>query len=282
MLQELEALRRAPVVDPFTGPALLSPEARACSSTKRWATGWRRAPGRRERGAHFAARSGRGALAARDPRGRSDDALGRRGRPPGRAQRLVPLRRAGVEGAGDPGRERRAAQLPAEPPPVKGFVRSNGHGRSAGTGCPWRAWRTWSCVPRARCRTRICAGCCSRRRAARASRGHLHQGHHGGNTNTATYGYQAFKGMARLVYRIYADDGREELVRGVEIVGTPLASINKILAMAIAARSSTATAGPRALRAGEHARAGDARGRDRAAANPQDTGVRPSCLAVAP
>ncbi len=32
-----------------------------------------------------------------------------------------------------------------------------------------------------------------------------------------------------MVYRIYPD-GREELVRGVEIVGTPIASINKIIA----------------------------------------------------
>jgi hypothetical protein len=52
----------------------------------------------------------------------------------------------------------------------------------------------------------------------------------GGNTNTASYGYQAFKGTPRLVYRVDTTTGKEELVRGVELVGTPLASVNRILA----------------------------------------------------
>jgi len=52
----------------------------------------------------------------------------------------------------------------------------------------------------------------------------------GGSTNTSSYGYQAFKGMARMVYKVDGDTGEETLVRGVEIVGTPLASVNKIAA----------------------------------------------------
>ena len=52
----------------------------------------------------------------------------------------------------------------------------------------------------------------------------------GGNTNTASYGYQAFKGTPRLVYRVDARTGKEELVRGVELVGTPLSSVNRVLA----------------------------------------------------
>jgi hypothetical protein len=52
----------------------------------------------------------------------------------------------------------------------------------------------------------------------------------GGNTNTMSYGYQAFKGTPRLVYRVDAKTGQEELVRGVELVGTPLTSVNKVLA----------------------------------------------------
>jgi hypothetical protein len=52
----------------------------------------------------------------------------------------------------------------------------------------------------------------------------------GGNTNTSTFGYQAFKGVPRMVYRVNVRDGKETLVRGVEIVGTPLSSINKIMA----------------------------------------------------
>ena len=50
----------------------------------------------------------------------------------------------------------------------------------------------------------------------------------GGDTNTSTYGYQAFRGASSIMYRIFPD-GKEELVRGVEVVGTPLTSINKIL-----------------------------------------------------
>jgi hypothetical protein len=58
----------------------------------------------------------------------------------------------------------------------------------------------------------------------------------GGNTNTTGYGYQAFKGTPRLVTRVDAATGKEELVRGVELVGTPLASVNRILATGDAPR----------------------------------------------
>jgi predicted Zn-dependent protease len=51
----------------------------------------------------------------------------------------------------------------------------------------------------------------------------------GGFTNTARRGINAFKVIPLVVYRIYPD-GRQELVRGADIVGTPLASFAKILA----------------------------------------------------
>lgn len=52
----------------------------------------------------------------------------------------------------------------------------------------------------------------------------------GGQTNTSGYGYQAFKGEARAVYKVDAVSGVETLVRGVDLVGTPLTTIGKILA----------------------------------------------------
>ena len=52
----------------------------------------------------------------------------------------------------------------------------------------------------------------------------------GGSTNTSNYGYQAFKGTPRMVYRVDAQTGKETLVRGVEMVGTPLTAINKLVA----------------------------------------------------
>jgi TldD protein len=53
----------------------------------------------------------------------------------------------------------------------------------------------------------------------------------GGATNTSSWGFQAFKGVARLVYKVDLDSGQETLVRGVELVGTPLASLMKVQAV---------------------------------------------------
>jgi predicted Zn-dependent protease len=52
----------------------------------------------------------------------------------------------------------------------------------------------------------------------------------GGFTTTARAGLQAFKVLPVIVYRVYPDGRPDELVRGTDIVGTPLASFAKILA----------------------------------------------------
>ena len=52
----------------------------------------------------------------------------------------------------------------------------------------------------------------------------------GGFTTTSRQGLQAFKVIPVIVYRVYADGRPDELVRGADIVGTPLASFSKILA----------------------------------------------------
>ena len=54
----------------------------------------------------------------------------------------------------------------------------------------------------------------------------------GGFTNTARFMPQSFKVLPILVYRVWADGRPDELLRGVDIVGTPLTSLNKILAAA--------------------------------------------------
>jgi predicted Zn-dependent protease len=51
-----------------------------------------------------------------------------------------------------------------------------------------------------------------------------------GFTNTGRGGLQAFSVVPVIVYRVYADGRPDELVRGADIVGTPLASFAKILA----------------------------------------------------
>jgi TldD protein len=52
----------------------------------------------------------------------------------------------------------------------------------------------------------------------------------GGYTTTGRRGLQAFTVIPLIVYRIYPDGRPDELVRGVDIVGTPLASFAKIIA----------------------------------------------------
>jgi len=52
----------------------------------------------------------------------------------------------------------------------------------------------------------------------------------GGFTTTQRGGLQAFTVVPLVVYKVYPDGRPDELVRGVDIVGTPLASFAKILA----------------------------------------------------
>jgi TldD protein len=52
----------------------------------------------------------------------------------------------------------------------------------------------------------------------------------GGFTTTQRGGPQAFKVIPVVVYRVWADGRPDELVRGADIVGTPLASFAKIIA----------------------------------------------------
>ncbi|MBI5084265.1 MAG: TldD/PmbA family protein [Acidobacteria bacterium] len=52
----------------------------------------------------------------------------------------------------------------------------------------------------------------------------------GGYTTTRRAGLQAFTVIPLVVYRVYPDGRPDELVRGADIVGTPLASFSRILA----------------------------------------------------
>ena len=52
----------------------------------------------------------------------------------------------------------------------------------------------------------------------------------GGYTTTARRGLQAFTVIPLVVYRVYPDGRPDELIRGADIVGTPLASFSKIMA----------------------------------------------------
>ena len=231
LVDELAALRRAPVLDPYTGPALLAPEAAGVLFHE--AVG-HRLEGERQNddkdGHTFKGQLGQPILptfltilddpTARALKGESLNGFYRfddQGVPAQRTAlvdggilRTFLLSRAPVQGA----------------PPL-----SNGHGRSA----PGRD-------PVARMSNLIVqsskaldAGKLKSALLAEARRqgkpfGLLIRDVTGGNTDTSGYAYQAFKGQPRLVYKVDAKTGAEMLVRGVEIVGTPLSSINKIIA----------------------------------------------------
>lgn len=114
--------------------------------------------------------------------------------------------------------------------PIPGIAQSNGHGRrQAGAEVVARqsnllveASRT---VPEAKLKELLLEEV----RRQNKPYGLYFQDITGGFTNTARRGINAFKVIPLVVYRIYPD-GKEELIRGADIVGTPLSSFAKILA----------------------------------------------------
>ncbi|MGE5047506.1 MAG: TldD/PmbA family protein [Deltaproteobacteria bacterium] len=231
MVGELLALRRAPVLDPYTGPALLEPEAAGVLFHE--AVG-HRLEGERQNddkdGRTFKGQIGKAILPffltiLDDPTQRALGPVSLNGYyrfdeqgVPGQRATLVDkgilrsflLSRAPVQGA----------------PP-----RSNGHGRSSPGRDPVarmsnlivQSTKTLSWP-------KLKEALIAEARRQEKPFGLVIRDVTGGNTDTSSYAYQAFKGQPRLVYKVDAKTGEETLVRGVEIVGTPLSSINKIIA----------------------------------------------------
>ena len=115
--------------------------------------------------------------------------------------------------------------------PVRGFPRSNGHGRRApGFEVVSRQSNMFvgsaQKVPEKRLREMLVEEI---RRQGKPY-GLYFREVVGGVTTTARAGVQAFKVIPVLVYRVWPDGRPDELVRGADIVGTPLASFGRILA----------------------------------------------------
>jgi TldD protein len=115
--------------------------------------------------------------------------------------------------------------------PTRGFHESNGHGRrQEGRTVVSRQGnlvvQPSLAVPVEELRRRL------REEARRQGKlyGLLFRDISGGFTNTGRAGPQSFKVLPILVYRVWADGRPDELVRGVDLVGTPLASLSRILA----------------------------------------------------
>lgn len=230
MVRELNALRVAPTLDPYTGPAIL--DADAAGVLFHEAVGHRLEGERQDddaEGKTFRGQVGRLVLppfltVIDDP-----TATERGGKQLNghylfdeegvRAQRVT-LVKAGV-----------LQTYLLSRRPVQGFLKSNGHGRAQGNRKP--VARMANLIVESS--KRVSAADLKAQLIAEAKRqgkpfGLLIRDITGGNTNTTGFGYQAFKGTPRMVYRVDLKTGAETLVRGVEIVGTPLSSVNRILA----------------------------------------------------
>ena len=115
--------------------------------------------------------------------------------------------------------------------PIKGFGESNGHGRrQPGLEVVSRQSNllveSTNAVPEARLREMLIEEVKKQNKPY----GLYFRDITGGFTTTTRAGLQAFKVIPIIVYRVYPDGRPDELVRGADIVGTPLASFSKIVA----------------------------------------------------
>lgn len=115
--------------------------------------------------------------------------------------------------------------------PIKGFPRSNGHGRKqAGLEVVSRQSNliveSSRKVPENQLREMLVAEI----KRQNKPYGFWFEQVTGGFTTTGRRGLQAYTVMPLIVYRVYPDGRPDELVRGVDIVGTPLSSFARILA----------------------------------------------------
>jgi len=230
LIQELLALRAAPAIDPYTGPAIL--EAEAAGVLFHEAVGHRLEGDRMDNDAEgktYKGQIGHGVLPpfisiVDDPTvaalgGKSLNGYYRYDDEGIPAQR-VPLVENGV-----------LKNFLLSRHPVDGFLRSNGHGRAQLNRRPVARMANLIAsstkqVSDAELKQMLMA---ETKRQGKPY-GLIIRDIQGGNTNTSSFGYQAFKGIPRLVYRVDARDGKETLVRGVEVVGTPLSAVSKIMA----------------------------------------------------
>lgn len=230
MARDLLLLRVAPTIDPYTGPALFEPDAAGVLFHE--AVGHRLEGERQDNDAEgktFRGQVGKQVLPGfltviDDP-----TAPERAGQPlnghyrfdeEGVAGQRVTLVSDGV-----------LKNFLLSRKPTEGFVASNGHGRAQGNRKPVARManlivESKKGLPDADLKKLLIA------EAKRQGKpyGLIVRDMTGGNTNTTSFGYQAFKGTPRMVFRVDVRDGKETLVRGVEIVGTPLSSINKVIA----------------------------------------------------
>ena len=229
MIQDLEALREAPVVDPYTGPAILSGRASAVFFHEILG---HRVEGHRQKeeddAQTFKKMVNRKVLpeifsVVFDPTVRrieSMDLVGAyRFDNQGVKAQKVPVIENGV-----------LKNFLMSRTPVEGFSRSNGHGRKqAGLSPVARQSNLFVEVSDPHSSEELKAHLIDLVKKEGKSFGLYFEDVQGGFTNTGRRSPNAFNVLPVLVYRIHSD-GREELVRGVDLIGTPLTTFSKITA----------------------------------------------------
>jgi len=229
MIADLAALRTAPLVDPYTGPAILS--GRASGVFFHEILG-HRVEGHRQK--------------------RVDDGqtfkkkINERILPPGFSVTFDPNRRrlAGLDLVGSYDYDNQGVR--AQPvvvvddgvlvdflmsrTPIEGFPGSNGHGRKQyGYSPVSRQSNLIVEVRDAVSREALKEQLLTMIRDSGRPFGLFIDDIQGGVTTTGRFMPNAFNVEPNVVYRIYPD-GREELVRGVDLIGTPLTTLSRVIA----------------------------------------------------
>jgi TldD protein len=115
--------------------------------------------------------------------------------------------------------------------PVNGFERSNGHGRASYGRAPIaRMSNTIIESDSTRTKKELKELLIEEVKRQNKPFGLLIKSMRGGETNTSSYNFQAFRATPVVIYKVDPKTGEESLVRDIEMVGTPLVSINKIVA----------------------------------------------------
>jgi len=228
--EKLEQLLRAPVVEPFVGPAILSGRASGVFFHEIFG---HRIEGHRQKdeseGQTFAKSIGSPVLpdflsVIFDPTRRKHGDIDLNGwyefDDEGVKARRVPVVEQGI-----------LKTFLLSRSPLKDFPNSNGHGRKQ-PGAEVVARQSNLIVESAKTVTsqRLRQMLIEEIKRQGKPYGYYFEQVTGGVTNTGRRGVQAFKVVPVVVYRVYPDGRPDELVRGADIVGTPLASFSKILA----------------------------------------------------
>lgn len=115
--------------------------------------------------------------------------------------------------------------------PVNGFERSNGHGRASYGRAPIARMsntiiQSKTEYPQEKLKELLIEEVKRQNKPF----GLLIKSMKGGETNTSSYNFQAYRATPVVIYKVDPETGEETPVRDIEIVGTPLVSINKIIA----------------------------------------------------